>query len=302
MANIRTAFLNPSAVPATPARMVDRFVAVWLKLWVLVVIFSLTIFGCAALYYVGSSYGWGIQPTFTATPMSVSFGDCLHFSVVTIATLGYGDFRPVSYGRLIAALEVLTGLLLMGVFISRLVSRQQDQLTKRLATGQLNDEIQRFRDKLAGLLDVFRSHPPVLAVASPSQLLHDTGALAKSIGSYWRHEAEHADLAAVLPVRAASRLIGDLITVMGVISSSVAGKVRADLHPKDVIAINRVAESSLTVATVLADHIVDQSTAHLYDRVSATVNGFRTQLGRLPRAKKSSARSRRRERREKQHQ
>src|SRR5205814_9926926 len=97
-----------------------------------VLCFAATVFGCAFLYYVGSFFGWGIEPTFTHTSSEITFGDCLHFSVVTIVTLGYGDFRPVSYGRLITAFEVLTGLILMGMFISRLVSRQQEELTKRL--------------------------------------------------------------------------------------------------------------------------------------------------------------------------
>jgi hypothetical protein len=188
----------------------------------------------------------------------------------------------------------------MGVFISRLVSRKQDQLTKRLATGQLNSEIQHFREKLGKVLERFRLTPPVLTAASPSQLLHDAGALAESIARYWRHEAELVDLGEVVPVRAASRLLGDLITTMGFVSSSIAGKSRADLHSKDVIAINRIAESSLTAAVVLADRIADQSTAHLYDRITEAVEQFRGQLEQLPRPKKSTARSRRRERRRKQ--
>src|ERR1019366_6870575 len=41
-----------------------------------------------------------------------SFMDCLYFSVVTISSLGYGDLRPVGVGRLIATLEVSTGLVI----------------------------------------------------------------------------------------------------------------------------------------------------------------------------------------------
>lgn len=67
----------------------------------------------------------------------VSFLDCLHFSVVTITTLGYGDYRPESFGRLVSAVEVLAGIILMGIFVARLVSHHQDRLIKRLVRGQL---------------------------------------------------------------------------------------------------------------------------------------------------------------------
>ena len=43
-----------------------------------------------------------------------SFQDCLYFSVVTYTTLGFGDHVPVSHARLIAGVEGLNGLLLIG--------------------------------------------------------------------------------------------------------------------------------------------------------------------------------------------
>jgi len=42
------------------------------------------------------------------------FQDCLYFSVVTYTSLGFGDHVPVSHARLIAGVEALNGLLLIG--------------------------------------------------------------------------------------------------------------------------------------------------------------------------------------------
>ncbi len=48
----------------------------------------------------------------------ITFGDSLYFSVVTITTLGYGDFSPISTaGKTIVAFEVLLGVILMGLFL-----------------------------------------------------------------------------------------------------------------------------------------------------------------------------------------
>jgi uncharacterized membrane protein YgcG len=46
------------------------------------------------------------------------FGDALYFSVVTITTLGYGDFIPIGSGRTIAAIQALTGYFILGILVS----------------------------------------------------------------------------------------------------------------------------------------------------------------------------------------
>jgi hypothetical protein len=42
------------------------------------------------------------------------FEDCLYFSAVTYTSLGFGDLYPVSHARLIAGVESLNGLVLIG--------------------------------------------------------------------------------------------------------------------------------------------------------------------------------------------
>jgi hypothetical protein len=51
--------------------------------------------------------------SFAGLPVE-SFQDCLYFSVVTYTSLGFGDQIPVSHARLIAGVEALNGLLLIG--------------------------------------------------------------------------------------------------------------------------------------------------------------------------------------------
>ena len=53
--------------------------------------------------------------------------DCLHFSTVTITTLGYGDIIPTRwYSKLAADLEVLIGLVFVSLSIGRLLSDRQE--------------------------------------------------------------------------------------------------------------------------------------------------------------------------------
>ena len=61
--------------------------------------------------------------------------DPIYFSIVTIATLGFGDFYPVNaWGKVIVCFEVLSGVLLVVLIISMFFQRfgsRQENSTKR---------------------------------------------------------------------------------------------------------------------------------------------------------------------------
>jgi hypothetical protein len=274
----RLRFLTPNAAPTKPWSKWNVFTDVLRRTWTLAIVLVGIVLVSACLYNVGTPYRWGIKATFAATDAPpVDILDCLHFSAVTITTLGYGDYRPLSYGRLVAAAEALSGLVLMGIFVSRLVSRQQDRLSRRLARGQLNSEIQDFRDQLANLKLGFLNAAPLIP-NHPSQLLYRAGGLAKAIGRYWRHEARDPDLTEIIQSSAAGRLVGDLIVLLTNIQVLAAGKQRASVHPQDIIQVRRAVESSLTVATVLVERMRDQSVEHSYQTIAALVQALRQQF------------------------
>jgi len=49
-------------------------------------------------------------------PWYVRLGNCLYFSAVTFATVGYGDLHPVHWARVAGAVEGLLGVFIMAVF------------------------------------------------------------------------------------------------------------------------------------------------------------------------------------------
>lgn len=283
MASRRLRFLNPDAAPPKPPGSLqlagDILTAVWpLAAWLV----AITI-GSAVIYFIGTQKGWGIQPTFVTSAIpsgsyEVTFYDCLHFSVVSVTTLGYGDFRPESYGRAVAAMEVLIGLVLMGLFVSRLVSRQQDRRTKRLVHGQLNSEIQNFRNQLSVLLNEFRQNQVLLVLTGPSATLYRASGIAQSIARYWRHEARQSDLAEIIPRRAASRLLGDLSVLLEMVKASVGDKHRSEIHWEDIKYIRNVTESALVAATALVDRVSGRSIEHIYANIAASAKLLRQQL------------------------
>ena len=55
----------------------------------------------------------------------IGIGDAFYFSVVTISSLGYGDYSPVGFGRLVSIVEVLFGLVFLAVVVAKLAGQRQ---------------------------------------------------------------------------------------------------------------------------------------------------------------------------------
>jgi Ion channel len=262
--------------------------------------FLFTTLICSIIYYYATPYGWGIQAAFEASntktstvvessPAPIGFFDCVYFSVVTIATLGYGDYRPVSCGRIIATLEVIVGIVLMGVLISRLVSRQQERLTKRLVGGQMNREIQDFRKMLSNLLAEYGK----ISVFFPMEvnietiklqdkriedLLNKTEGLVKSLARYWRHESLQPDLADVVPIRAAGRMLGQLVMTLDKIACLLVGKTPISIGEQNRISVKNITESCLAIADILERNIDDEGARHSSEKTYDLIRRLRSQF------------------------
>jgi hypothetical protein len=82
--------------------------AAYTSLWALLVV----VFGC--LYRIADALSLERLFADPAGPLRLSFSDALHFSVVTISTVGYGDLVPRDDGiRLLASIQMLLGQLLL---------------------------------------------------------------------------------------------------------------------------------------------------------------------------------------------
>lgn len=77
------------------------------------------VLGCIYFSLTPSSNGIGSE----GKPIpNLSHWDALYFSVVTVSSLGYGDMHPMGSSKVIASVEVLFGLLIMGIMLAKLTS------------------------------------------------------------------------------------------------------------------------------------------------------------------------------------
>lgn len=77
-------------------------------------LYSLLVIAFGAIYRVLDFLSDGPQFTLGGVLRDLSFSEALYFSLVTLATLGYGDVVPISAAaRILVAVQTVTGLLLL---------------------------------------------------------------------------------------------------------------------------------------------------------------------------------------------
>lgn len=89
----------------------------WPRFFGLVLIVYVVLNAAFAVAYMGA-------PGTIGNAREASFEDAYFFSLETMATVGYGDMRPLTpYGRVIAAIEVFTGLILFATLTGLVFAR-----------------------------------------------------------------------------------------------------------------------------------------------------------------------------------
>ena len=79
---------------------------------------------------------------------TVSFWSCLYFSVVTFTSLGFGDLVPTGAGRFFAGVEVVLGLAIFGLAVSKLSSYKQSYLLNQLYARDVQGKLDLFAQEL----------------------------------------------------------------------------------------------------------------------------------------------------------
>ena len=105
--------------------------------------FAVVVLGCAWLYSFLTDRGHGVNTA------SLGFLDGVYFSIVTVASLGYGDLYPVGFSRVIAATEVLFGLAFMGIMIAKVTSRRLSYHVRRLFVSDAQQRLDDFAERFA---------------------------------------------------------------------------------------------------------------------------------------------------------
>jgi hypothetical protein len=74
--------------------------------------------------------------------------DAIYFSFVSATTTGFGDIIPLGWFKLISIIEVVSGLMLLAVVTSKLVSIKQDSILNELYELSFTDRVNKLRSSL----------------------------------------------------------------------------------------------------------------------------------------------------------
>ena len=140
-------------------RVVDDVSFGWLLISFLIIV---AVFGL--LYWCLSDIGHGVgQNNEPVTNVSILTG--IYFSIVTISSLGYGDFHPIGLSKILVSVEVLLGLAFIGVMIAKLTSRSLSNLVSRLFVSdtkkQLTEFVSMFNQIETRFREILREISPV---------------------------------------------------------------------------------------------------------------------------------------------
>ena len=115
-------------------------------------------------WIVGAYFFWlfamgGVYYGLTPSENGLYFGGkpvhdltCLqafYFSAVTITSLGYGDYQPMGWSRIIASAEVIIGLALMGMLIYKLTSLRTSHHLTRLYNSDITGKLHQYAKDFA---------------------------------------------------------------------------------------------------------------------------------------------------------
>lgn len=164
------------------SRKIEALKVSWL-VWMLAFVTLASAFGIFLL----SPCGNGIIPT-TDSPKAISFWDALYFSVVTISSLGYGDYRPIGYGRLLAAAEVICGLVLIALIVSKLASDRTSTYVRLLYTSDSERRLKEFKSDIQSRLDGLKTSHRNHDHKSKLDEVRSLGLIAINLAKYYEYQ------------------------------------------------------------------------------------------------------------------
>ena len=106
-----------------------------------IVFFAMTVIIFGIVYTKLTPMGEGIGQNLQQHS-DITYATGIYFSIVTISSLGYGDMHPMGWSKVLACIEVLLGLALIGIMIAKVTSRRMSYHVERLFSSDAQKRLE----------------------------------------------------------------------------------------------------------------------------------------------------------------
>ncbi|MBN1792591.1 two pore domain potassium channel family protein [Candidatus Woesearchaeota archaeon] len=118
-------------------RIFGSWIIITISFGILYFLFSLS--PNHALLYRGNEIGSGFS----------GFFNSIYYSFITVTTTGYGDISPNGISKFLAICEVIFGVLIQGLVVSKLVSFKQETILEEIYSINYEEAFTNFRRRLS---------------------------------------------------------------------------------------------------------------------------------------------------------
>ncbi|MDD5326820.1 MAG: potassium channel family protein [Phycisphaerae bacterium] len=258
------------------------------------IIFVCGVFILGVIYFFLTPYSNGVG-TDNMPLQNLTFWNAQYFSVVTVSSLGYGDMHPMGFSKILACLEVLSGLVLMGIILAKTTSARISYHVVRLFSSETQKRMEGFANEFEILegklrqvissIGEIQGIPGEQSSKNQSQIIEKcTKAItnfyshSSAMAEYLSYEVDHCKFFAIAPVDSIKRTadaIDQAIHLLGQVIISTTTEVRGLL----LNAVNRrkllsIIEEHKRIVRVVHDNCTNHEIQQKFSRILTICNSF----------------------------
>lgn len=188
-------------MPGRIGRMLER--ASYRDMWAV----SFFVLMASTVYFATAPEGHGVEQN---GAQKSGLLDAAYFSVVTLTSLGYGDYLPVGVGRIVTCGLVFFGLAAVALFIGKLASERSQATLFLLHTSDRDRRLSDFSAAMAGVREELYRSIDKANVSDVSRLAQDLNGKLEGISNYVAFHAHHSSLGEYGNAPALNRMLMEL--------------------------------------------------------------------------------------------
>ncbi len=230
----------------------------------------------------------------------LTFWNAIYFSIVTVSSLGYGDMHPMGFSKILACLQVLSGLVLMGIMLAKMTSVRLSYHVSRLFSSEIQKRVGRFAEefemlhtqtsKVSQVIAQIPGGQPVIdqsqAVTECTKTVSAFHSRSNRLADYIAYEIEHCNFFSIAPVDAVVSMavaINQTIFLLGQMIIGMTAEARKAL----LTSVNRkkllaAVDKNKEICWMIRKHCANKSIRNEFSEILKICENFPENLFAVP--------------------